>query len=101
MGVIGCVDMSIKKNPERKNRKSGAVVRSNERGRPRITHHTYFEECQLTRTSKNIKSRKVMALEINRLIHGAIAQGAVFVDLAWDEKKKWFTLFARRKRQVA
>lgn len=83
------------------NRKRGAAVRSSERVRPRITHHTYFEECQLTRTSKNIKSKKVMALEINRLIHGAIAQGAVFVDLAWDENKKWFTVFARRTRQVA
>jgi hypothetical protein len=69
--------------------------------RPRPTHHTYFEEFQLTRTSKNIKDEKILALEINRLIHGALSQDAKFVDLQWDAKNKWFTLFARRTRQVA
>jgi hypothetical protein len=62
--------------------------------------HTYFEECQVTKTSKNIRDKKILALELNRLIHGAIAQDAKFVDLQWDAKNKWFTVFARRTRQV-
>ena len=83
-----------------KNKKATVAVSSAPARRP-VTQHIYFEECQLTNTSKNIKDKKILALELNRLIHAAIAQDATFVDLQWDEKNKWFTVFATRTRQVA